>query len=193
MFCTTCGSQKNEEGVCITCDVSDPSRLPDADAPVYFGGDGSGRTRISGKKRLVILAAILIPVLAVGGVVVSDLSAKAEALANAKDGCTTLTNDWKSESGEAAAKKFKLAAAVDKSYTDLSNGVRKWQTADLEVLQATLEILNVQMDTLSGDYWYLSASEIYIRYTLPQVLKQSAAEEERDAEKAKIVKACAAL
>lgn len=193
MFCTTCGSQKNDEGVCLTCDVSEASQAPQADEPVYFGGDGSGRTRISGKKRILILAAILVPVLAVGGVVVSDLSAKAEALTNAKDGCATLTKDWTSESGEAATKKFKLAAAVDKTYTDLSNGVRKWQTADLEVLQATLEILNVQMDTLSGDYWYLSASEIYIRYTLPQVLKQSAAEEERDAEKDKIVKACAAL
>ncbi len=167
--------------------------MPVSDAPVFFGGDGSGRTRISGKKRILILAAILIPVIVVAGVVASDLSAKAEARSNAKDGCAVLTKDWSSESGDAAVKKFKLAAAVDSSYKDLSNGVRKWQTADLEVLQATLEILNVRMDILSGDYWYLSASEIYVKYTLPQVLKQSAAEEERDAEKDKIVKACAAL
>lgn len=193
MFCTTCGSAKNEEGICPTCSSTEVSATAAVEETVFFGDDGSGKDRNANKKRLVIAAALLVPLLGIGGFIAYDLGNKAQAKSYAQEGCTTIQKDWTSEAGDAAIKKFKLATGIDSKYKDLSNGVRKWQTADIQKLTAEIEMINIRMKILSGDYWYLSGSEIYLQYTLPQVLKKSSAQAEMDTEKDKIVKACSAL
>lgn len=193
MFCVTCGTQKTEDGKCPSCDANAAVAQSATEEPVYFGDDGSGKVRKSKKKLILITAAILIPVLAGGGYFVYDYNNKAQAKSYAQQGCQKLQSDWSSDSADAATKKFKLATAIDSKYRDFTNGVRKWQTADLDMLNAELAILDIKLKVIAGDYWYLSASDIYLQYTLPQMLKQDSAQVDMDNEKAKLVKACAAL
>lgn len=193
MFCTTCGTPKEEAGKCPNCDVEVAQGASPVEETVFFGDDGSGRKRGRGKKRLLVIAAILVPILGVGGYFANDLNNKAQAKSYAGQGCDLIQADWTSTSGDAATKKFKLAAGIDPKYKPLVNNVRKWQSADLQRLTAEIEMIQIRLDVLNGDYWYLSASEIYTKYTLPQVLKKMSAQGELDAQKAEIQKACSAL
>lgn len=193
MFCTVCGSIKNEEGLCPSCDTRETPNQESLPESVFFGDDGSGRNRGSAKKLLIILAAVLVPILILGGFLANDLNNKAQARTYVQEGCKILEASWSSEAADVAIKKYKLAAGIDSNYKTFANEARKWQTAELKALTAQVEILKIELDVILQKYWFLSAAEIYLDYTLPQVLKQSAAEAESDAGKDKIIKACAAL